>query len=80
MADAAEQKPLKGLNVFNVCCATILVGAETVGAGAAAGWALAGMFRLGDGAMNTALYIGAALGVVGMAFFFRAAKRAEPFR
>lgn len=78
MADVV--KPLNWTRVFNVCCATILVGAETVGGGAAAGWALAGMLKMGDVWVNGFLYAGAVAGLFAAVAFFRAAKRNEPWR
>lgn len=77
MADAA---PINWTNVFNVVCATILVGAETVGAGAAAGWAVAGILKLSDTTTTALFAIGAVGGVALMIAFFRSAIRAEPFR
>lgn len=76
----AETRPVKWTNVVNVTCATILVGSEAIAAGAAAGWAAAGLMRLGDNALMIALGLGGVIGLVGSVAFFRSAIRAEPFR
>ena len=67
------------LNVITVLSAAILIGTVTVGAGLATGWAVAGLFGLGDiGAyVLEALFGLGALAVI--AAFVRAAVRIEPF-
>ena len=45
MADAA---PINWTNATTLISVAILVGTELVGAGAAAGWAIGGLFQLGD--------------------------------
>lgn len=73
-------RPIKWTNVTNVICATILVGAETIGAGAASGWAIGGMFKLDPMLTNAMLALGGVGGLAVMIAFFRSAIRAEPFR
>ena len=45
MADAA---PINWTNTMTLLSVAILVGTELVGAGAAAGWAIGGLFQLGE--------------------------------
>ena len=45
MVDAA---PINWTNAATLISVAILVGTELVGAGAAAGWAIGGLFQLGD--------------------------------
>ena len=58
----------------------MLVGTELVGAGGAAGWAIGGLFQLGDlltHALETALIL---LALAGLFYFLRAAIAHEPIR
>jgi len=66
-------------NVLTVLSAAVLIGAEVFGAAFAGGWALAGLFGLGDygGYILQAIFF--ALGLVVMGTFVRAARRVEPF-
>ncbi len=66
-------------NLVTVVSAAILIGTEIVGVGLATGWAIAGMFGLGDiGAyVLEALFGLGALAIV--IAFVRAAARIEPF-
>jgi len=65
-------------NLLTVGSACVLVGAMILGLGLATGWALAGMFGLGDiGAwVLEAIFGGIAL--VGIVAFWRMAVRVEP--
>jgi hypothetical protein len=67
------------LNVVTVLSAAILISAEVFGAAFAGGWAIAGLFDLGEvgGYVLQALFF--VLGLVVMASFIRAARRVEPF-
>lgn len=65
-------------NVVTVVSAAILVGTETVATGVAAGWAIGGLFRLGDAGEYLLM---AVFGLVGLYFawlYFRKAVVAEP--
>mgnify|MGYP001434189805 CR=1 FL=1 len=65
-------------NVVTVSSAAILVGTESVATGVAAGWALGGLFRLGD--IGEYVLMGV-LGLIGLYFawlYFRKATIAEP--
>ena len=66
-------------SVVTVISAAILIGAEVFGAAFAGGWALAGLFHLGDygGYVLQSLFF--LIGLVIMASFIRAARRVEPF-
>jgi hypothetical protein len=67
------------INLVTVVSAAILIGTEIVGVGLATGWAIAGLFGLGDiGAyVLEALFGLGALAIV--VTFVRAAARIEPF-
>ena len=67
-------------NAVTLASVSVLVGTELVGAGAAAGWAIGGLFQLGDlitHALETSLV---ALALVGLFYFLRAALAHEPIR
>jgi hypothetical protein len=67
------------LNLVTVISAAILIGTEIIGAGLATGWAVAGLFGLGDiGAYVLEALFGLA-GLVVVVYFVRAAARIEPF-
>lgn len=66
-------------NVANVIGATVLVGCEAVGAGAATGWAFSSLLGLGDRFVTGATFVGIGLGLAGTFAFFRSARRVEPF-
>jgi hypothetical protein len=77
LADAA---PINWTNAMTLLSVAILVGTELVGAGAAAGWAIGGLFQLGETLTRTleALLILTAL--TGLFYFLRAALAHEPIR
>ncbi|MBN8944413.1 MAG: hypothetical protein J0H01_33205 [Rhizobiales bacterium] len=77
---AAADRPINWTNVTNVVCATILIACETIGTGAAGGWALAGLLKMGDQAIHVAVGIGSLIGLAATVAFYRSAVRAEPFR
>lgn len=66
-------------NVLTVLSAAVLIGAEVFGAAFAGGWALAGLFGLGDYGGYILQGIFFAFGMAVMATFVRAAQRVEPF-
>ncbi len=75
----AAGREIVWVNVLTVMSAAILIGAEVFGAAFAAGWAIAGLFNLGEYggyALQTAFSLA---GLVVMASFIRAARRVEPF-
>ena len=77
MADVA---PINWTNTMTLLSVAILVGTELVGAGAAAGWAIGGLFQLGEPLtrMLEGLLILSAL--TGLFYFLRAAIAHEPIR
>ena len=48
MAQAAASAPINWTNALTLLSVAILVGTELIGAGAAAGWAIGGLFDLGS--------------------------------
>ena len=79
MADSAS-KPINTTNLMTLVSVAILVGTELVGTGWAAGWAIGGLFQLGE-TLSRAFEVGfTLLGLVGLYYFMRAAVRAEPVR
>ena len=73
-------RPINTANLVTLISVAILVGTELVGAGWAAGWALGGLFQLGE-TVSRALELGfTLLGLTGLYYFMRAAVRAEPVR
>ena len=80
MAEAAPLKPINWLNVSTLVSVAILVGTELIGAGAAAGWAIGGLFAIGPfltHALETLLVL---LALVGLFYFLRAATGHEKLR
>ncbi len=78
MAEAV--KPINWTNTRTLVSVAILVGTELIGAAAAAGWAIGGLF--GFGQPLTHLLEGALilLALVGLYYFLRAALAHEPIR
>lgn len=66
-------------NVMNVVGATVMVGCEAVGAGGATGWAFSSLLGLGERFVTGATFVGIGIGLVATFFFFRSARRVEPF-
>jgi hypothetical protein len=80
LAAAAPLKPINWLNVSTLVSVAILVGTELIGAGAAAGWAIGGLFNLGaliTHALEAAFVLSALLGLF---YFLRAAMAHEKLR
>jgi hypothetical protein len=81
--EKAVEKPggrrIVWVNVMTVLSAAILIGAEVFGAAFAGGWAIAGLFDLGEvgGYVLQGLFF--VIGLVVMAAFIRTARRVEPF-
>jgi hypothetical protein len=66
-------------NIFTVVSAAILIGTEIIGAGFATGWAIAGLFGLGD---IGAYILQTLFGIVACFIIFNFVRRAakiEPF-
>ena len=76
----ALARPINWRNATTLASVAVLVGTELVGAGGAAGWAIGGLFQLGDlltHALETALILTA---LAGLSYFLRAAIAHEPIR
>jgi hypothetical protein len=76
----AEVAPINWTNAMTLIGVAILVGTELVGAGAAAGWAIGGLFQLGETItriLEAALILSA---LTGLFYFLRAAVAHEPMR
>ena len=74
------ERPINWTNALTLISVGILVGTELVGAASAAGWAIGGLFQIGDAAthgLEVALIL---LALVGLFYFLRAALRQEPIR
>lgn len=77
MAEAAQ---INWTNAMTLLSVAILVGTELIGAGAAAGWAIGGLFQLGGPIthiLEGALVLTA---LIGLFYFLRAAIAHEPIR
>jgi hypothetical protein len=76
----AEVAPINWTNAMTLISVAILVGTELVGAGAAAGWAIGGLFQLGF--MVTRMLEGLLIltALIGLFYFLRAAVAHEPIR
>jgi len=76
----AARGSINTTNAITLASVAVLVGTELVGAGGAAGWAIGGLFQLGD--LVTHLLEGALilLALVGLFYFLRAALAHEPIR
>jgi len=66
------------INVMTVMSAAVLIGAEVFGAAFAGGWAIAGLFNLGEYGGYGLQAIFFVIGLVIMANFIRTARRVEP--
>ena len=76
----ASARPINWTNAITLISVAVLVGTELVGAGAAAGWAIGGLFQLGaiiTHSLEAALVL---LALTGLFYFLRAALAHEPIR
>lgn len=67
-------------NLVTVVSVGILVGTEVVGVALAAGWALAGLFGLGQHISWALMLIFGAMGLYGLYRFMKRAVQLEPIR
>ena len=72
--------PINWRNALTLASVAVLVGTELIGAGAAAGWAIGGLFQLGDMLTHILETILILLALVGLSYFVRAALSHEPIR
>ena len=77
---AAQRRGLNAGNLLTVISVLILVGAEVFGVAIAAGWAIAGLFELGDVAGYVLMGAFSLLGVYAMLILWRRAVQIEPIR
>ena len=78
LAEATRLKPINWTNARTLISVAILVGTELFGAAAAAGWAIGGLFQLGE--TVTHILEGALIlcALTGLYYFLRAALSHEP--
>jgi hypothetical protein len=72
--------PINWRNALTLFSVAILVGTELIGAGAAAGWAIGGLFQLGELITRVLEVVFILCALVGLSYFLRAALRHEPIR
>jgi hypothetical protein len=76
----AEAAPVNWTNAATLLSVAILVGTELVGAGSAAGWAIGGLFQLGEPITHALEGVLILAALVGLFYFLRAAIAHEPIR
>jgi hypothetical protein len=74
----AERNTLNWQNLVTVISVLILIGAEVFGVALAAGWAIAGLFELGDMVSYVLMALFSLLGVYAMVVLWRRAVQVEP--
>ena len=76
----ASESTINWRNALTLFSVAILVGTELVGAGAAAGWAIGGLFQFGELVTRILEVTFVAAALVGLFYFLRAAIAHEPIR
>jgi len=76
----AEAAPINWTNATTLISVAILVGAELLGAGVAAGWAIGGLFGLGETITHSLQGVFVLAALTGLFYFLRAALAHEPIR
>jgi hypothetical protein len=71
---------LNWTNAVTLASVGVLVGAELVGAGGAAGWAIGGLFQLGEVLTHALEGVLILIALTGLYYFLRAALAHEPIR
>ena len=80
MAAAAPAQPINWRHVSTLGSVAILVGTELIGAGVAAGWAIGGLFAIGE-TLSHLLEVALVLcALVALFYFLRAAAAHETLR
>jgi hypothetical protein len=77
---AAERNGLRWDNLLTVVSVMILIGAEVFGVALAAGWAIAGLFELGDAVGYALMGLFSLIGIYAMVVLWRRAVQVEPIR
>ncbi|HEV2604207.1 MAG TPA: hypothetical protein VGU24_11155 [Microvirga sp.] len=67
-------------NLITIVSVLILVGTEVFGVALAGGWAIAGLFELGEIAAYVLMVLFSLLGLYAMAALWRSAVKVEPIR
>jgi uncharacterized membrane protein len=67
-------------NLITIVCAMILIGTEVFGVAFAAGWAIAGLFELGETVSYVLMGAFSLLGAWAMLAIWRRATQVEPIR
>ncbi|HKN28284.1 MAG TPA: hypothetical protein VJY34_10540 [Roseiarcus sp.] len=80
MTQAAALKPINWTNATTLLSVAILVGTELIGAGVAAGWAIGGLFNLGETITRVLEIAFVVAALTGLYYFLRAALDHEPIR
>jgi hypothetical protein len=75
---AAHRNGLNWRNLVTVLSVLVLIGAEVFGLAVAAGWALAGLFELGDVVSYVLMALFSLLGIYAMLVLWRRAVHVEP--
>ena len=75
---ASQRNGLNTGNLLTVVSVVVLVGAEVFGIAIAAGWAVAGLFELGDAIGYALMAIFSLLGLYAMLVLWRRAVEVEP--
>jgi hypothetical protein len=78
--DLPTDRPINWTNAGTLISVAVLVGTELVGAGASAGWAIGGLFQLGELLTHVLQVVLILLALVGLFYFLRAALSHEPIR
>ena len=76
----AASRPINVRNAVTLGSVAVLVGTELVGAGGAAGWAIGGLFQLGEPFTHILEGLLILLALTGLFYFLRAALAHEPIR
>ena len=76
----AEAAPINWTNATTLISVAILVGTELLGAGVAAGWAIGGLFGLGETITHGLQGVFVLAALTGLYYFLRAALAHEPIR
>jgi hypothetical protein len=77
---AEGRKGVNAGNLLTVVSVLILVGAEVFGVAIAAGWAIAGLFELGDTVSYGLMVLFSLFGIYAMLILWRRAVVIEPIR
>jgi hypothetical protein len=76
----AEAAPINWTNAITLMSVAVLVGTELTGAGFAAGWAIGGLFNLGEAITRLLEGLLVVSALTGLYYFLRAAIAHEPIR